>query len=248
MRIQILLTVLAFCQLNCKAQNNFNKAREGIYKQKASSVKLELSSVGTYILYNPESNGHFEMEKCNYSSKGQWRQISNDVLEITSENYYQKQDGFTYDLRKDNKFSQDSLYIKINLPDSLIYYKNGTPVNFSFIFNNDVSKSILTNKSFICLPKKNYLMSKTSNLVNRNHIAFSLNANISGTALYKSRILFEIFEADIDTEKTNYLTINLPNFDLCFFEFEPYNQELILIKNENELIWQGKSWEKQPNE
>jgi hypothetical protein len=59
--------------------------------------------------------------------------------------------------------------------------------------------------------------------------------------------MFEIFEEDIDTEKTNYLTITLPNFDLCFFEFEPYKQELLFIKNQKEIIWQGVSWVKQPS-
>jgi hypothetical protein len=247
MKAPLFLTLLAFCQLSCKAQNNLDKAQPGIYKQKGSSIKLELKSDGTYILDNPEGNGHFEIEQCSYSSKGKWKQLSNDVLEITSENYYQKQEGFKYELKKENKFSQDSLYIVVNLPDSLIYYRNGIPVNFSFTFNNDVNKSISTNKSLISLPKQKHLWPKTSNSVNSNHITFSLNANISGTTLYKSRIMFEIFEEDIDTEKTNYLTINLPHFDLCFFEFEPYNQELLLVKNQKELIWQGKSWEKQPD-
>lgn len=89
------------------------------------------------------------------------------------------------------------------------------------------------------------MWSKTSNSVNVNHIAFSLNANISGTALYKSRIMFDLLEEDIDTEKTYYLMITLPHFDLCFFEFELYNQELLFVKNPKELIWQGKNWKKQ---
>lgn len=246
MKASILLILLALCHLNCKAQGDFKGVQQGIYKQKGSSIKLELKSNGTYILYNPQENGHLAIEKCIYSSIGKWRGISDNTLEITSENYYQKQDGFTYDLKKQNKPSKDSLYIVVNLPDSLIYYKNGIPLSFSFTFNNDISKSIVTNKGLIKLAKQKYLWAKTSNSVNTNHIAFSVNANISGTTLYKSRIMFEIFEEDIDTEKTNLLTITLPHFDLCFFEFEPYKQELIFVKSHKELIWQGESWEKQP--
>lgn len=247
MKAPVFIILLIFCQLNSKAQNKLDTAQQGIYKQKGSSVKLELKSDSTYVLYNPEGNGHLAIEECNYSSRGKWKQMSDEVLEIMSENYYQKQEGFEYELKKENKFSQDSLYITVNLPDNLIYYKNGIPVNFSFTFNNDVSKSIATNQSSISLPKQKHLWPKTSSPVNRNHIAFALNANISGTTLYKSRIMFEIFEEDIDTEKTNYLTITLPHFDLCFFEFEPYNKELLFVKNPKELIWQGKSWEKQPD-
>jgi len=52
MKAPILLILLAVCQLNCKAQNNFDNAQQGIYKKKGSSVKLELKSDGTYILHN----------------------------------------------------------------------------------------------------------------------------------------------------------------------------------------------------
>lgn len=244
MKTSTFITLLAIIHFSCNAQNG--KLQGGIYKQKGSSVKLELKSDNTYILYNPKGSGHFDIEQCDYSSKGRWKQMSSDVLEITSEDHYQKQEGFKYELKKESKLSPDSLYISINLPDSLIYYRNGIPVNFSFTFNNNVSKDTSSNKSSISLLKSKYLLPKTSNSINRNHIAFSVNANVSGTTLYKGRIRFEIFEEDIDTEMANYLTINLPNFDLCFFEFEPYNQELILVKSREELIWQGKSWEKQP--
>ncbi len=52
------------------------------------------------------------------------------------------------------------------------------------------------------------------------------------------------FREDIDTEQYNYLTINMPNFDLCFFAFEPYDHELVYVKKANQLIWAGKIWEK----
>lgn len=75
-------------------------------------------------------------------------------------------------------------------------------------------------------------------------LRFNLNANIVGTKLYHGRIWFDIFNETIDTEKYNCLTIFLPYFDRCFFEFEPYYQELIYIKDSNRLFWQGEIWEK----
>lgn len=200
---------------------------------------LTLYTNGTYILKKAEIKFTPIFEQCETASKGKWSVLSNDLLELTSEDKYLKQKGFDYDIKKENKFSQDSLYIKVNFPND---YEPNAKMNFTF--NNNVSKSIETEKSLIVIPKSKHLWAKSSNSVNRNHIDFSINANVSGIQLYKSRVLFKIFEEDIDTENTNYLTITLPNFDRCFFEFEPLNKELIYIKNSSQLVWKGDTWKK----
>lgn len=248
MKELILMILFAFLQQNCVAQIGLSKGQQGIYKRKGSDSRLELKSDNSYILYNSKGSGHYEIEQCSYSSKGRWKKMSNNLLEITSEDYYQTQDGFKYELKKEDKFSQDSLYISIHMPDSNLNGENNININFSFNFNNDMSKYLSTNKRLITLAKKDYLLAKTSNSVNRNYIAFYVNANVSGTVLYKSRIMFKIFEENVDTEKSNYLSIELPYFDLCFFKFEPYNQDFVFIKNEKELIWRGENWVKQHNE
>ena len=224
-----------------KIASNIEDNLVGIYQQKGSSKKLKLNSDRSYILFNPEGSGHYEVEQCLFSSKGKWSTVSNDVVEITSENYYSRQKGFEYELKKENKLSQDSLYIEIRLPDAFINSKGKEAVNFAITFNNNNGKSISTNKSIVGLSKSKYLWDRK---INTNFLSINLNANISGMAIYKSRITFDIFGDYVDTEKYNYLTITLPNFDLCFFEFEPYNQELIFIKGKNQLIWNGKIWEK----
>ena len=114
-------------------------------------------------------------------------------------------------------------------------------MKLNFTFNHNNNKSITTDKTNIVLPKSKYLGDKRTAT---NQISFSVNANVSGTELYKSRILFKIFEESIDTEKFNSLIISLPNFDRCFFEFEPYNQELIYVKAKNKILWQGDVWDK----
>lgn len=213
----------------------------GIYKQKGSSEKLELKLDGTYVLYKAPAGFTPAIEQCEYASKGKWSKVSDDVLEITSENYYKEQNGFEYSIKKENKNSQDSLYIEVRLPDEFLYYKGKDVINFNFSFNYNNSKSVSTNDNVIRLSKGNYLWERDNS---RNLIKFNLNANVSGTTLYKSRILFRIFEEYIDTERYNHLTIVLPNFDLCFFEFEPYNQEFLYVKSRNKFLWHGKIWEK----
>lgn len=234
--------ILTFCLVACKSSqvDSNQDIHTGIYKQEGSTKKLELKPDGNYILYNSESNKHFVIEQCEYASKGKWKQLAYDIIEITSEDYYLKQEGFKYDLIKENKFSQDTLYLNINLPADFLYYRGESAVDFTFRFNSNTSKSITSNKRFIKIPKEKYLWHNNS----INEVSFYIDANISGTELYNSRIMFKIFRDYIDTGKYNYLTFTLPNFDLCFFEFEPLKQVLIYLKNENELVWQGDIWKK----
>lgn len=244
----LLISMLPFLLISCssvKGQQTQNKDISGIYvlvsdlKYQALSDKnyssLEIHKDGTYTLNKAEISFTPVIEQCDYASKGKWSVLADNLLEITSEDYYTKQKGFEYEIKKENKFSQDSLYIQVVFPTDF------HPVKLGFTFNHNNSKSITTDKTYIVLPKSKHLWNRRTAT---NQVGFSLNADVSGTELYNGRILFEIFDESIDTEKYNYLTITLPNFDRCFFEFEPYYQELIYIKGRNQLLWQGEIWEK----
>lgn len=241
MKKELVILVAAFQLIGCssvkgqKLKMNTQNVY-GNYERQESSEKLELKQDGIYILRNPEISFTPVVEQCEYASTGKWSILEENVIEITSENYYTKQKGFEYDIKKENKLSQDSLYIKVVFPTDF------HPVSLNFTFNYKNSKSITTDDPYIVLPKSEYLWNRRTAT---NQISFSLNANVSGTEIYKSRILFKIFEERIDTEKYNYLTITLPNFDRCFFEFEPFYQDLILVKDNKTIIWQGDEWKKQ---
>ena len=242
----MLLPILLF--LCCSSIKNFNSNTEdidGIYSLESDKLfqafsdknysKIVIHKDGTYELYKSEILFTPVIEQCDYASKGKWSVVADNVIEITSEDYYTKQKGYEYDIKKENRLSQDSLYIQVVFPADF------HPVKLGFTFNHNNSKSITTDKTHIVLPKSKHLWDRRTAT---NQISFSLNADVSGTELYKSRILFKIFEESIDTEKFNSLTITLPHFDRCFFEFEPYNQELIYIKGKNQILWQGEIWKK----
>ncbi len=247
MKILILISILLF--LGCSSTKNIRPQNEdlvGTYKLESdlkfqalsddrNYSSLVLNSDGTYNLNKAAVTFTPVIEQCDYASKGKWSIVANNVIEITSENYFVEQEGFEYDMKNENKLSQDSLYIQVNFPTDF------QPVKLGFTFNHNNSKSITTDETYIVLPKSQYLWNRRTGT---NHISFNLNAEVSGTTIYKSRILFKIFEEYIDTEKYNYLSITLPNFDRCFFEFEPYYQDLILIKGRNQLLWQGDIWRK----
>ena len=221
--------------VSVKHRKSENKDISGIYKRQKSTQKLELKSDGTYTLFNIEQTFTPVFEQCEVASTGKWSALSNDLLEVISEDNYLKQKGFEYELKKENKFSQDSLYFQV-------YFSPGFhSVNLNFTFNNNNSKSLKTEKVNIVILKSKHLWDKK---INTNQINFSIEAATLGSTLYRSRVLFSIFEEYVDTEKYNYLTITLPNFDRCFFEFEPLNNELIMIKSKNYLFWQGDLWKK----
>lgn len=243
MNKMLLVIIAAYFMISCSTTKMISlnsKQLQGVYFRQGSSEKIELKFDGTYIYKKAEIKFTPVFEQCEIASKGKWSILSNDVLELTSEDVFLKQEGFNFEIKKENKLSQDSLYIKVNFPSD--YEPN---VRMNFTFNYNVNKSIETVKTQIVIPKSKYLWAKSSNSVNRNHIDFSINADVSGIYLYKSRITFKIFEEDIDTENTNCLTITLPNFDRCFFEFEPLYKELLYIKNSSQLFWKGDSWKKQ---
>ncbi|NYI49065.1 hypothetical protein [Macellibacteroides fermentans] len=237
MKKALVILIVSFQLIGCSSAKGqkTNTQFSGVYEREESSEKLELKSDGTYTLWNPEITFTPVIEQCDYASTGKWTILADNVIEITSENYYTEQKGFGYDLKKENKLSQDSLYIQVVFPTDF------HPVNLNFTFNHKNNKSITTDKTYIVLPKSKYLWNRRTAT---NQISFNLNADVSGTEIYKGRILFKIFEESIDTEKHNYLTITLPSFDRCFFEFEPFYQDLILIKNKTTIIWQGDTWSK----
>lgn len=237
MKKALVILIVSFQLIGCSSAKGqkTNTQFSGVYEREESSEKLELKSDGTYTLWNPEITFTPVIEQCDYASTGKWTILADNVIEITSENYYTEQKGFGYDLKKENKLSQDSLYIQV------VFLTDFHPVSLNFTFNYKNNKSITTDKTYIVLPKSEYLWNRRTAT---NQISFNLNADVSGTEIYKGRILFKIFEESIDTEKHNYLTITLPSFDRCFFEFEPFYQDLILIKNKTTIIWQGDTWSK----
>lgn len=222
----------------CKSSQIESNSLVGIYTQNDYGRNLELKSNGDYILHNAEINNHIAIEQCEYASKGKWKQLTNDIIEITSEDYYLKQEGFKCDLEKVNKLSQDTLYIEINMPQFISYNRLNDTVNFTFTFNNK-NNSIKTNKTFIKLPKEKYLLFDDHEIF----ISFDIYTNLSfGIPFFTSRLEFPVFHDYIDTKKFNYLIFTLPYFDLCFFEFGSFNQELIYLKNKKNLFWKGDTW------
>jgi hypothetical protein len=248
-----------------------------IYKD-GSFGGLAFDSDSTYIYYGVNHFQETNLFQCDYKSKGKWKQLSNDVIELTSEDYYLKQDGYTYELKKEQKFSKDSFYIEIIIPERLKQLRRDMFI-YEFQFNHQYPNEISTKSNIIRIAKNDYLdkpeyitdlfeeyknltdsfmkaekmtlndslkrilKERTGNMTS-NEITFSIHYNMTGTYKWSGRTSFEFFSERFNTESFNYLTITMPNFDLCFVEFSPMYHELIYIRNKDELFWRGETWKR----
>src|SRR5690554_5676254 len=107
MKKLLFISIVAFQFIGCistKAQKLNVQDMSGVYQRQESSEKSELKPDGTYTLWNAEISFTPVIEQCDYASKGKWSVIADNVLEITSEDYYTKQKGFEYEIKKENKF------------------------------------------------------------------------------------------------------------------------------------------------
>lgn len=93
---------------------NGNKIYQALSEK--NYAKIVLNKDNTYLLYHAQANFSPAIEQCDFASKGKWAKISNDVIDLVSEDYFLKQDGFKYELKQENKLSQDSLYFNVEFP------------------------------------------------------------------------------------------------------------------------------------
>lgn len=234
MRNIILMCLIFFFKSYC-AQNLNNESINGIFKKKGSTERIELQNNGSYVLYNSENLGDLALDRCDILSKGQWKKIDN-IIDLTSENYYQKQKGFQYELKQETKASKDSIYLNIILPKD---FETSIPTpEFNVLFNYKTAKQIETISSIIRISKKEYSLYGSN-----NQISLDLIFRPSGKTFYTNRLRYTILkDYAIDINKNNYFTINLPYFDQCFYEFEPLYHSIVYVKNKNTLYWGGEEW------
>lgn len=202
----------------------------GIFQKDSSSARLFLNPDGTFVAMKPERSIYYDYyERCDYYSKGKWSLLEDNVIELTSENYFSKEPGYDYELIKEKKHSQDSLYFHIVFPS---YFH---PVKISIAFDN--KKNIMTEDTLIVVSKADYLVENEP----MNHINIELHA-LPGYNDKGARTVFEYVDEDFDIDRNNCFTLVLPHFDICFFQMILYNQELILIKKNNVLRWKNSNW------
>ncbi len=210
---------------------------------------------------------------CNdYSSKGKWVYITNNIIEIVSVNFYTKEDGFDYRIMVDKINSEDSLYIDFVFPLSGFYHDIYIKINNKKIkIEYDEYSDYTTVDRYVNERINNYgdLINLESNSVIQS-IALSKEAmsdcsianNLSVTLVLDGcsyspfysvgRHKFDMFSTAINEytvehkgnfeNNYNHILVVFPNFDVCFSQFEEQDHKLIYIKNEKQLFWKNSCW------
>lgn len=202
------------------------------YTEKNYSL-LHLKKDGSYVLYKSNINFTPVFEQCDTASYGNWSKLTDDIIQITS---IDNLNGLVYSIKKEKYGSSDSIYIKVNLNESF-----DIPINYNIYFNY---RSILKSEGNLMTIAKNQLPELFGNYSSYN-LGFFILVN---PEYYSKRrnIYYDVFKNNesFDISKFNYLNINLPNFNRCFYEFENFNQEFIYFKSDKKLVWMNSIWDK----
>ncbi len=219
---------------------------EGKYVNTQTGEVLELNMDSTYILWHDIQEQIRNDCECNYVSKGKWQIMSSDVLQITSDEI-SIIDSITVEY--DKRHSPDSIYFYLNFPcdyhpfEFEIYvpflYKEGCLPDFNY-------HSITFNRTSLSLPRENYVF--TNDFVG-NYIEFDfwIDAALSNNddlqlSLFCNCLTDKLKISDDLMRKYNYFTVQFTSFDVCLIDWKKYSREIICIKNDNELYWNGNMW------
>lgn len=228
--LSLLLTSCAILNDYANRHSNYfnHNYLPGIFQRDSSLEKLVLKPDGTYVLLRSENNSDYTYEPFPIASKGVWSRPADNIIEITSENYYRKDPGYEYEVIRENRYSPDSLY-------------------FQLVFPSDFHPVEIT----IDNPKHRYDISteRTSIAVARADLWPQPSIVIAPKLLNKQQInnrrrYWHHEERDLNTFSYNYFTIIYPYFDKYFFDFETIYHQMILIKSSRLLQWRGSEWNK----
>ena len=113
--ILFFVILLYGCTISHKSIIN-NDNLSGVYSVKYFPVLLTIDSNGTYLITNSiDRMEYFYRDNlCDTISTGEWSFSAPNIIDILRDNYYKKQRGFEYNLLKENRLSQYSLYIHAN--------------------------------------------------------------------------------------------------------------------------------------
>lgn len=168
-------------------------------------------------------------------AKGKWELFRKDFMLLKNSFDYNQ---ILFDIKQVKNFSDDSVYIKIELPIDNAFFKGR--FEFDFFFFNGIG-NFQSTSDYIVLPKDK---------VTRGTICdFSLTIKDgypycdAGKKCYQ-RIYFNVFESLRKEISLNCFVITLPNFTECFVERMDIDNDLIYFKGKNGIFWRGKEYKK----
>ncbi len=214
--------------LICLAQKvNHTSSSEipGRYKKIGGNEILILGSDKTFsVVIGDNKKSDVVFNFCDTLSQGLWKQHSGFITLKNKGDF----DKINFSIFESEQNSKDSLYFKIIFPkrDSSEY----NIFKYSIITSPMQGRYNESDRPIITIAKKGIISSFALSIKN-----ISPNCN-AGSKCYQ-RIYFHVFEDyRPQNENSNYFTINLQNFDQCFYEAMDLEGEVLGIEK-NRILW-----------
>jgi hypothetical protein len=167
---------------------------------------------------------------CDTIAIGKWQFINENLLKlINSINFA----TIPFTISQENKYSQDSIYIKINIPKDDAFFHGR--FNYQIRFGFGGSSSTYAD-SIIAIPRKHIISTKDNTL---SLIIQDLLPNCWSDKKCYQRIYFKILDNwKLNTESYNSFRITIDQFTQCYVEKMDVNNELLYLINDI-IYWRG---------
>lgn len=193
------------------------------------------SAVNFIRLKNPMYDA--ALSNCDTIAKGRWHYLKNDILRLENDSDVQ---NVAYHVQQSNRFSEDSIYIKIVLPNDQGFFNGRFIYELSFVGKIE---NLESNNYYITFLKQKVFYSDNDfyHFGLTIHDLSPLNCTTSGFCF--QRIYFKIFDDIRVNSKSNYFVITLPYFNECFVERMDLGNELLII-DKNMIYWRDQVFTK----
>ena len=208
-------------EYKCGMETLFFNSKNGSFFLKRSLPKAE--DVAIPICYDTIAKGGFKFL------------AGNTVLLSNDKNF----SNVGFDLKQEKGLSDDTVYIKVVLPQDDAFF----PGRFRFLFNFECAvRQMKSDTSLIKIPRT------TLNICRSYVLSFTIQDltpqwTIEEEKTYQ-RFFFKIFDRAHIDKSDNYFTVSLFNFNECYVERMDVENDLVYFDGKDTIIWRGKEYKR----
>jgi hypothetical protein len=232
---KVLLSICIFLSLNSNASDStiWNNIG-GEYKCGEETFFVDAAK-HTFFLKRSLSKFQDVVAPLCYATiaKGHFKILANSAIMLLNDKDFLKAH---FDVKQESMFSEDTIYIKINLPQDDAFFSG----KFRYLFNFGCTVAqIKVDTIFFKMPK-NKIPKCQSSFLSLLIQDLSPKTCREEEKCYQ-RMFFRIFESLGLSNTANYFTISLWNFNECFVERMDVNNDYVYFDGRN-IHWRGNEY------
>lgn len=203
----------------------------GIFESSEASRYITLTDVEFVILDSTKTN-NVNNRPCNIVSFGNWKIDEDKLLILNSSNPIYENFFIDFDVSF-NDIATDSIYFKIDIPiqpneNKFFSYELNITYDGEYDFGKQLSKPFKKQLISIKMPPFGVKIKSIGVTINYER-PFS-----NSIEHYLGITTVSTIEKEVPHH--NYYILKIP-IDLCYFEYERYNEEYVKIIDQNTLMW-----------